>query len=144
MRPAVRALRPRQSKLWPTPWCRLRRRRWRRCGGSYGSRSDVPRLAVQCGYVFGVHDADAALSWSTYCSSLLFLGLFDHDLLIRIADALTLVGLRGTNGTDLSSQLTYGLAVSTLDHDLSRSGGSDGDALRGFKVHRVREANAQV
>ena len=56
--------------------------------------------------VSGVHGADAALLFSML-QLLTLLGLFDRDLLIRIADALALVGLGRTDRTDLGGHLAH-------------------------------------
>src|SRR3989344_1552901 len=128
----------------PAPCCRRRRSHWRRYGGSYGSPRDVPRLAVQCGCGSGANDEDAALSWSTCCSSLFLLGLFDRDLFVRVADTLALVGLRWTNSTNLSSDLTDTLTICTLDHHFRGRRGGNRDACGHFDIDRMRIANSQI
>src|SRR5690606_22714472 len=66
------------------------------------------------------------------------------DLLAGIADALALVGLRRTEGTDVGSYLSHDLLVAALDQDLRLRRRLDRDALRRLEDDRMRETQRQV
>src|SRR6185437_3355332 len=70
--------------------------------------------------------------------------LFEGDLLVGVAHALALVGLRRTDVADLRGHLPDLLAIDALDDDLGLARGLDGDAFRDREVHRVREAEREV
>ena len=73
-----------------------------------------------------------------------FFALFEGDLLVGVAHALALVGLRRTDVADLRGHLPDLLAVDALDQDLGLARGLDRDALRDREVHRMGEAERQV
>src|SRR5438034_306038 len=76
--------------------------------------------------------------------SLLLLGLFEGDLLVRVADALALVRLGGANGSNFSGDLTHRLAVRSLDDNFGLRRALDLDASRHVFGDRMREADLQV
>jgi hypothetical protein len=65
-------------------------------------------------------------------------------MFIRIAHALTLVGLGRPDAADLSRRLPDALPVGALDHDLGLAWRLDADAFGYVEAHRVREAERQV
>src|SRR5829696_5048021 len=67
---------------------------------------------------------------------LLLLRFLDRHLLVGVADALALVGLRRTQRAHLGGDLTDGLAVETLDDDLGLRRALDLDTCR--HLHRDR------
>src|SRR6186997_2870028 len=67
-------------------------------------------------------------------ASLLLLAFLERDLLVRVAHALTLVGLRRTDTANLSTHLPDLLPVDSLHDDLGRARCLDRDAFRDRKV----------
>src|SRR5262249_52080012 len=86
---------------------------------------------------------DARLSLDVFLSimaRLLLLRFLEDDPLVRVADALALVGLGRAVGANLGSDLADELLVQPLDHDLGLRRRLDFHALR-HRVHDgVREA----
>ena len=65
-------------------------------------------------------------------------------MLAQVVDALALVRLRRTLGTDLGGNLADLLLVDALDVDVGVVRALEGDALRGGVDHRVRVTQGQI
>src|SRR5262245_23401115 len=73
----------------------------------------------------------------------LLLRFLDHDLLVRVAHALALVGLWRTKSADVGRHLSDQALVHALDHDLGLARRLHRDAFRDVVVDRVREAERE-
>src|SRR5215831_19950095 len=77
-------------------------------------------------------------------SSSLLLGFLDRHPLVRVADALALVGLGRTHRADLGGDLADGLAIEALDDDLGLRRALGLDAGRHRDRDRMRVADLEI
>src|SRR5215218_6882543 len=104
-------------------------------------------LAVRCSAMRFLVCFERRTRWSFLVSisvSSLLLRFLDRHLLVDVADALALVGLRRPQRTHLGGDLADGLAVETLDDDLGLRRALDLDAGRHLFRDRVRVADLQI